>query len=90
MPDQEGNKKGPGFDGPMEAYKEGREEDIEPGTMGADPDPEDAAAGSGSGTYQSGGFTGSSDAGDADGDDDSANEADVLGSKTGAEDPASR
>jgi hypothetical protein len=36
MPDLEGNQKGPGTKSPDQAYKDGRAEDIQPGSLGAD------------------------------------------------------
>jgi len=68
MPDQEGNVKGPGVtDTPDQAYKSGRPEDIQEGSLGAEtggPDAQvsrltkDADAGDEQGTAQSGGFAG--------------------------------
>jgi hypothetical protein len=64
MPDQEGNVKGPGTKTPDQAYKEGRAEDVQEGSLGADtggagvqksrlPEGRDEK-----GSYQSGGFAG--------------------------------
>lgn len=67
MPDQEGKTKGPGFDSPDRAYKEGRSEDVQEGSLGADTGgageqvsrlTKDADAGDEQGTAQSGGFGG--------------------------------
>ena len=61
MPDPEGKQKGPGTTSPDQAYKEGREEDIQEGSLGADPDRDDMPLSEGedkSGSYQTGGFTG--------------------------------
>ncbi|MEA2190685.1 MAG: hypothetical protein QOI73_806 [Solirubrobacteraceae bacterium] len=68
MPDQEGNVKGPGFtDTPDQAYKSGRPEDIQEGSLGAEtggPDAQvsrltkDAGAGDEGGSAHVGGFAG--------------------------------
>ena len=67
MPDQEGNVKGPGNKSPDRAYKEGRSEDIQPGSLGVNAGgageqvsrlTKDAGAGEEQGTSQSGGFAG--------------------------------
>jgi hypothetical protein len=68
MPDQEGDVKGPGFtDTPDQAYKSGRTEDIQEGSLGAATGgadaqvsrlTKDADAGDEQGTAQSGGFAG--------------------------------
>jgi hypothetical protein len=68
MPDQEGNVKGPGFTKtPDQAYKSGRSEDVQEGSLGADTGgegeqvsrlTEDPGAGAEQGTAQSGGFAG--------------------------------
>ena len=67
MPDQEGRTSGPGTKTPDQAYKEGRSEDVQPGSLGADTGgageqvsrlTQDADAGSEAGTTQSGGFAG--------------------------------
>src|SRR3954451_4584117 len=64
MPDQEGNMKGPGTKTPDQAYKAGRSEDIQQGSLGVDTGgagvqksrlPEGAHE---KGTAQSGGFAG--------------------------------
>ncbi len=64
MPDQEGKTKGPGTKTPDQAYKEGRSEDVQEGSLGADTGgagvqksrlPEGAHE---KGTAQSGGFAG--------------------------------
>jgi hypothetical protein len=64
MPDQEGKMKGPGTKTPDQAYKEGRSEDVQEGSLGADTGgagvqksrlPEGANE---KGTAQSGGFAG--------------------------------
>lgn len=36
MPDQKGNQKADRAETPLHAYKEGREEDVEPGSLGVD------------------------------------------------------
>jgi len=70
MPDQEGNVKGPGTKTPDQAYKEGRSEDIQEGSLGADTGGADAQKSrlpegrDEKGSYQSGGF-GAQDADDA-------------------------
>jgi hypothetical protein len=74
MPDEKGNVKGPGVtDTPDQAYKSGRTEDIQEGSLGADTGgageqvsrlTQDAGAGDEQGTAQSGGFAGQ-DADDA-------------------------
>ena len=67
MPDQEGKTKGPGTNSPDQAYKEGRAEDVQKGSLGAATGgagtqksrlTEDADAGDEQGTAQSGGFGG--------------------------------
>jgi hypothetical protein len=67
MPDQEGNVKGPGTKTPDQAYKEGRSEDVQEGSLGADTGgageqvsrlTKDEGAGQEAGTAQSGGFAG--------------------------------
>jgi hypothetical protein len=67
MPDQEGNVKGPGTKTPDQAYKDGRAEDVQEGSLGADTGgageqvsrlTQDAGAGDEAGTTQSGGFAG--------------------------------
>ncbi len=68
MPDQEGNVKGPGVtDTPDQAYKSGRAEDLQEGSLGAETGgadeqvsrlTKDAGAGDEQGTTQSGGFAG--------------------------------
>jgi hypothetical protein len=52
MPDHEGRTKGPGTKTPDQAYKEGRAEDVQQGSLGADidrmddaPDQQNAAPG---------------------------------------------
>ena len=69
MPDQEGNVKGPGTTTPDQAYKDGRAEDVQEGSLGADTGgadakvsrlTEDAGAGDELGTAQVGGFAGQS------------------------------
>ena len=66
MPDPEGNVKGPGHKSPAAAYKQGRPEDVEEGSLGADtggagvqesrlPEGRDEP-----GSYQAGGFEGGS------------------------------
>ena len=67
MPDPEGNVKGPGTTTPDQAYKEGRSEDVQEGSLGAATGgageqvsrlTQDAGAGDEAGTAQSGGFAG--------------------------------
>lgn len=67
MPDQEGNVEGPGTKTPDLAYKEGRSEDVQEGSLGAATGgagaqksrlTEDSGAGDEQGTAQSGGFAG--------------------------------
>ena len=67
MPDQEGKTSGPGTKSPDQAYKDGRPEDVQPGSLGADTGgageqvsrlTQDAGAGDEAGTAQSGGFAG--------------------------------
>ena len=65
MPDQEGNKSGPGFkDTPDQAYKSGRSEDVQEGSLGADtggPGVQKSRLPEGAdekGSFQSGGFGG--------------------------------
>ena len=67
MPDQEGNVKGPGTKTPDQAYKEGRSEDVQEGSLGVDTGgageqvsrlTQDEGAGQEAGTAQSGGFAG--------------------------------
>lgn len=64
MPDQEGNVKGPGTKAPDQAYKEGRAEDIQEGSLGADTGGADVQKSrlpegrDEKGSYQSGGFAG--------------------------------
>jgi hypothetical protein len=97
MPDEKGNTSGPGVkDTPMDAYKSGRSDDVEEGSLGADtggageqksrlPEGSDEK-----GSFQSGGFQGDQDAPnqtvDPPGEGDTSPEADSpgLGSKTGA------
>jgi hypothetical protein len=64
MPDQEGNVKGPGTKSPDVAYKEGRAEDVQEGSLGADTGGADVQKSrlpegrDEKGSYQSGGFGG--------------------------------
>jgi hypothetical protein len=66
MPDLEGNQKGPGTKSPDQAYKDGRSEDVQPGSLGADTGGagvqksrfDQGATGDEKGTAQSGGFAG--------------------------------
>jgi len=64
MPDQEGNVKGPGTKTPDQAYKDGRAEDIQEGSLGADTGGADVQKSrlpegrDEKGSYQSGGFAG--------------------------------
>ena len=67
MPDQEGSTKGPGTTTPDQAYKEGRSEDVQEGSLGVDTGgageqvsrlTQDEGAGQEAGTAQSGGFAG--------------------------------
>ncbi|MDX6680737.1 MAG: hypothetical protein QOG94_776 [Solirubrobacteraceae bacterium] len=90
MPDQEGNVKGPGFtDTPDQAYKSGRTEDIQEGSLGADTGgadaqvsrlTEDAGAGDEGGTAQVGGFAGQ--------DADDSPDAGTIGDISGEGDPS--
>lgn len=84
MPDQEGKTEGPGTNSPDLAYKEGRSEDVQEGSLGADtggPDAQvsrltkDADAGDELGTAQVGGFAGQ----DADGSPDAGTVGDISG-----------
>ncbi len=85
MPDQQGNVKGPGTTTPDQAYKEGRAEDVQEGSLGADTGgageqvsrlTQDAGAGDEQGTAQSGGFAGQ----DADDSPDAGTVGDISGS----------
>ena len=67
MPDDQGNVKGPGTKSPDQAYKEGRSEDVQPGSLGVDTGgageqvsrlTQDPGAADEQGTAQSGGFAG--------------------------------
>jgi hypothetical protein len=66
MPDLEGKQKGPGTKSPDQAYKEGRAEDVQEGSLGADTGGENVqmsrfdkgADGDEKGTAQVGGFAG--------------------------------
>jgi hypothetical protein len=66
MPDQEGKQKGPGTKSPDQAYKEGRAEDVQEGSLGAATGGKDVqmsrfdkgADGDEKGTAQVGGFAG--------------------------------
>jgi hypothetical protein len=86
MPDQEGKTKGPGTKTPDQAYKEGRSEDVQPGSLGVDtggagvqksrlPEGADEA-----GTAQSGGFAGQQA--------DDSPDAGTVGSIDGQGDPS--
>jgi hypothetical protein len=84
MPDPEGNVKGPGTTTPDQAYKEGRSEDVQEGSLGADTGgageqvsrlTQDAGAGDEAGTAQSGGFAGQ----DADDSPDAGTVGDISG-----------
>jgi len=81
MPDKEGKQSGPGTETPDQAYKEGRAEDIQEGSLGADtggagvqksrlPEGSDEK-----GSYQSGGFGGQ----DADDSPDAGTVGDISG-----------
>ncbi|MGI8559532.1 MAG: hypothetical protein ACR2ND_14725 [Solirubrobacteraceae bacterium] len=57
MPDVDGNEQGEATETPLHAYKEGREDEMEPGTRGADgntPPPEPGSEEEG-GSYHEGG-----------------------------------
>ena len=64
MPDKEGKQSGPGTDTPDQAYKEGRSEDVQEGSLGAatgGADVQKSRLPEGAdeeGSYQSGGFAG--------------------------------
>jgi hypothetical protein len=66
MPDQEGKTEGPGTKTPDQAYKEGRSEDVQPGSLGADTGGAgvqksrltEGGSGDEEGTTQAGGFAG--------------------------------
>jgi len=67
MPDQEGSMKGPGTKTPDQAYKDGRAEDVQEGSLGVDTGgageqvsrlTQDAGAADEAGTAQAGGFAG--------------------------------
>jgi hypothetical protein len=96
MPDPEGKTSGEGIkDTPDQAYKSGRPEDVEPGSLGAAPEPEDTPAGEvgnpraegEEGSYQSGGFTGDEKGGpmDASGEGDASATQTPTQSGEGAE-----
>jgi hypothetical protein len=89
MPDLEGNVKGPGTKTPDLAYKEGRSEDVQEGSLGADTGgadtqksrlTEDEGAGDELGTAQVGGFAGQ--------DTDDSPDAGTVGSTEGEGDPS--
>lgn len=89
MPDQEGNVKGPGTKTPDQAYKEGRSEDVQEGSLGAATGgpgaqksrlTEDAGAGDEKGTAQVGGFAGQ--------DADDSPDAGTVGAISGEGDPS--
>jgi hypothetical protein len=86
MPDQEGNVKGPGTKTPDQAYKEGRAEDIQEGSLGADTGGADVQksrlpeGGDEEGSYQAGGFGGQ-------GADDTP-DAGTMGDTSGEGDPS--
>ncbi len=86
MPDQEGKQSGPGTDTPDQAYKDGRSDQVQEGSLGADtggagaqksrlPEGRDEA-----GTFQSGGFAGQ--------DADDSPDAGLAGSASGEGDPS--
>lgn len=64
MPDLEGKQEGPGTKSPDQAYKEGRSEDVQEGSLGADTGGKDAQVsrfdteGGTTGTAHAGGFAG--------------------------------
>jgi hypothetical protein len=64
MPDMEGKTKGPGTKSPDQAYKEGRAEDVQEGSLGVDTGGENVqksrldTEGDGTGTAHAGGFAG--------------------------------
>jgi hypothetical protein len=89
MPDQEGNVEGPGTKTPDLAYKEGRSEDVQEGSLGAATGgagaqksrlTEDSGAGDEQGTAQSGGFGGQEA--------DDSPDAGTVGSISGEGDPS--
>jgi hypothetical protein len=86
MPDPEGKQSGPGTDTPDQAYKEGRAEDVQEGSLGAatgGADVQKSRLPEGAdekGSYQSGGFGGQ--------DADDAPEAGTVGAVGGEGDPS--
>jgi len=90
MPDEKGNVEGSGVtDTPDQAYKSGRTEDIQEGSLGADTGgageqvsrlTKDAGAGDEEGTAQAGGFAGQ--------DADDAPDAATIGAAAGTGDPS--
>lgn len=59
MPDAEGNQKADATETPLHAYKDGREEQVEEGSLGRNPDGSRLTEGDDDGgSYQGGGFAG--------------------------------
>jgi hypothetical protein len=88
MPDLQGNEKGPGTKTPDLAYKEGRSEDVQEGSLGADTGGAgvqksrltEGATGDEQGTAQAGGFAGQEA--------DDSPDAGTVGSISGEGDPS--
>ena len=86
MPDQHGKQSGPGTKSPDQAYKEGRSEDVQDGSLGVDtggPGVQESRLPEGrdeEGSYQSGGFGGQ--------DADDSPDAGTVGSTAGEGDPS--
>jgi len=86
MPDKEGKQSGPGTDTPDQAYKEGRSEDVQEGSLGAatgGADVQKSRLPEGAdelGSYQSGGFAGQ--------DADDSPDAGLAGTASGEGDPS--
>jgi len=87
MPDAEGNQKGDETKTPLHAYKDGREEDVEEGSLGVDtggPDEQKSRLPEGAdekGSFQVGGFAG-------EGADDTPNSETQVPPTGGAGDPS--
>jgi len=93
MPDKAGNQKGEQTETPLHAYKDGREEEIEPGSLGTDPDESRLPEADGEeGSYQRGGHEEEPRSGDPDETDSGSGAAgdEGLGSKTGGLDGPGR
>jgi hypothetical protein len=88
MPDLEGKEKGPGTKTPDLAYKEGRSEDVQEGSLGVDTGGEgvqksrltEGGTGDEAGTAQAGGFAGQEA--------DDSPDAGTVGSLSGSGDPS--